>query len=66
MKLETKSSESPGVSLPLSGNNPVVQRLKALGKPVTRENYLALAYPEGAPVPLPAEDEAILDEALES
>ena len=46
-------------------DDPVVEHLKRRGFPVTRENFLKFAYPEGAPDPLPGELEAIVQEALE-
>ncbi len=44
-------SESQAVSTPPSGSEPdyVLDLLKQFKLPVTRENYLGLAYPEGAP-----------------
>lgn len=46
-----KSSELQAVSTPQSGSEPdyVLDLLKKFNLPVTRENYLELAYPEGAP-----------------
>jgi hypothetical protein len=64
MKPEEQSLSAQEESLRLSGNDPVVERLKARGLPVTRTNYLKLAYPEGAPEPLPAEELAMMEEAL--
>ena len=43
--------------------DPVVARLLLLGIQVTRASYPSLAYPERAPDPLPAELEAIVEEA---
>lgn len=48
--------------IPYAG--PVVQHLRYLALPVTRENYLKYAYPEGAPEPLSGEEQAIMEEAL--
>ena len=46
-----KSLESQEESTPLSGNAPdfVLDLLKKYNLPITRENYLGLAYPEGVP-----------------
>ena len=41
-------------------SSPIVGVMQARGIPRTRENYLKLAYPEGAPDQLPAEVEASL------
>jgi len=65
MAQEKNSSSSPAASAPLSGiSSPVTQELIRRGLPVTRTNWLNLAYPEGAPNPLPAELEAQVREAL--
>jgi hypothetical protein len=39
--------------------------MKELSLPLTRETYLALAYPEGVPDPLSPEDEARIPPGLE-
>ena len=46
-----KSSKQQAESAPQSGSEPdfVVKLLQKAGLPVTRENYLGLAYPEGVP-----------------
>lgn len=46
-----KLSEPQAVSTPQSGSEPdyVLDLLKKFKLPVTRENYLELAYPEGVP-----------------
>jgi hypothetical protein len=46
-----KSSKQQAGSAPQSGKEVdfVVQLLQKAGLPVTRENYLGLAYPEGVP-----------------
>jgi hypothetical protein len=46
-----KSLQSQAVSTPQSGSEPdyVLDLLKKFNLPVTRENYLGLAYPEGVP-----------------
>jgi hypothetical protein len=38
--------------------------MQETGTPLTRDNYLRMAYPGGVPDPLPAEDEASLPEIL--
>lgn len=49
-----KYSEQQEASTPPSGSDPdyVLGLLKKFNLPVTRENYLGLAYPEGAPADL--------------
>ena len=42
-----------------AGQDPILEALKTLGLPVTRENYLELAYPDGVP-----EDSAELEASL--
>src|SRR5262245_34199372 len=64
MKPDKQSLSAQEESLRLSGNDPIVERLKARGLPLTRTNYLRLAYPEGAPEPLPAEELVMMEEAL--
>lgn len=46
-----KSSEQLAASTPPSGSEPdyVLQLLQKFNLPLTRENYLGLAYPEGVP-----------------
>ena len=46
-----KSSEQQAVSTPPNGSEPdyVLDLLKKFSLPLTRDNYLGLAYPEGAP-----------------
>jgi hypothetical protein len=46
-----RSSKQPAESAPQSGKEVdfVVDLLQKAGLPVTRENYLGLAYPEGVP-----------------
>ena len=52
---------SPETSEPLSGSDPILQELKRLGSPLTRENYLSLMDPTLDPTePLDAEIEASL------
>lgn len=64
MKPETKSLSAQEASLRLSGNDPVLQRLRVLGRPLTRAEYVKLAFPEGEPDPMPGELEAQIQEAL--
>lgn len=49
-----KYSEQQEASTPPSGSDPdyVLGLLKKFNLPVTRENYLGLAYPEGVPADL--------------
>ncbi len=63
MTPENNSSTSPVASLPLSGNDPVLEHLKLRGLPPTRENYVMVA---GLTEPLEAEQEALVLEALAS
>lgn len=58
-----KSSESQAVSTPPSGSEPdyVLDLLKKFSLPLTRENYLGLAYPEGVPEDL---DESSLPQEI--
>ncbi len=58
-----KSSESQAASTPQSGSEPdyVLGLLKQFNLPLTRENYLGLAYPEGAPADL---DESSLPQEI--
>ena len=57
-----KSSEQQAASMPQSGSEQdfVLSLLKKFNLPVTRENYLGLAYPEGLPDEWGAENEAEL------
>ena len=58
-----KSSNKQAVSTPQSGSEPdfVLDLLKKFNLPLTRENYLDLAYPEGAPEDL---DESSLPQEI--
>lgn len=49
-----KSLQSQAVLTPQNGSEPdyVLDLLKKFNLPVTRENYLGLAYPEGVPLEL--------------
>ena len=59
-----KYSEQQEASTPQSGSEPdfVVSLLKKGGLPLTRENYLGLAYPEGVPEDL---DESSLPKEIQ-
>jgi|KBSSwiStaDraftv2_1062776.scaffolds.fasta_scaffold04981_5 hypothetical protein len=39
----------------MSGPDPIVEGIKRGGIPVTRQNWLDLAFPDGAPDPIPGE-----------
>jgi hypothetical protein len=58
-----KSSESQAASTPPNGSEQdfVLDLLKKFNLPVTRENYLGLAYPEGVPQEL---DESSLPQEI--
>lgn len=58
-----KSLKQQAESVPQSGREVdfVVQLLQKAGLPVTRDNYLGLAYPEGAPSDL---DESSLPQEI--
>lgn len=64
MKPDKASSPSQETSTPLGGSDHVLDYMKALGLPLTRENYLALNFPEGAPDPLPQELEQLMPRDL--
>ena len=61
-----KSSMQPEGSIPQSGNAPdfVLDLLRKFNLPVTRENYLGLAYPEGMPEEWGAENEVELPQEI--
>lgn len=61
---ENESSRLPMASTPPSGHDPVLERMKERGLPLTRKMYLTLAYPDGVPDPLPAEEEALIPDEL--
>ena len=63
MKPGNEYSTNQEESRPQSGKDPVVQQLKELGLPVTRENYLLLNYGKDVPEMTP-ELEAELPEIL--
>ncbi len=51
----TRLLRTIGALMPPSGSDPIVASLRERGLPVTVENYLSVAYPEGPPRPLPVE-----------
>lgn len=57
MKPEPNSLTSPAASLPLSGNDPVLEHLKLRGLPLTRASYVQAA---GLTEPLDPEQEGYL------
>ncbi len=61
-----KSSDQQVESIPQSGSKQdfVLNLLKKFSLPVTRENYLGLAYPEGLPEQWGAENEMELPQEL--
>lgn len=52
-------------SPPRPGVNAIAAHLAKRGIPLTRENYLRFAYPDGAPGPMPAELEMELPEKIQ-
>jgi len=46
------------------GSDPLLELMKQQQIPLTRQNYLALAYPEGVPEPWPAELEETLPQEI--
>ena len=48
-----------------SGTDPIVEYLKEKGSPLTRETYLALAYPDKEDLELGAEEESMLPEEIQ-
>lgn len=51
----TRLLQAIGILMPPSNSDLIVKSLRARGIPVTAENFLDFAYPEGAPHPLPVE-----------
>lgn len=49
----------------MSKENPIIERLKKEGLPVTRENYLQFAYLGDPPAKLSAEEEDALPEQFQ-
>ena len=60
---EVKSSSSPAVLKSLPGSDTILDYMKAAGLPLTRENYLSLAWPD-VKEPLPPELELELPEEI--
>ena len=65
-KQQDDRTETPVDSNGTQWIDPVVQTLMHLRIPITRENYLELAYPEGMPDEWTAELEAELPEELQN
>lgn len=63
-KQDGESFEVP-VVLSTPGTDLLVEYMIKKGIHLTRENYLDMAYPEGAPDPMPAELEAMLPEIFQ-
>lgn len=61
-----KSSMQQAESMPQSGSGPdyVLELLQKFNLPLTRENYLGLAYPEGLPAEWGAENEVELPQEI--
>jgi tripartite-type tricarboxylate transporter receptor subunit TctC len=55
----------PNESQTQAWRDPISRWLEEKGYPVTRENWLAMAYPDGEPEPWTAELEATLPEELQ-
>lgn len=66
MTPEPDPKNLPVESIPLTGPDPLLEHMKARQIPLTRKNYLDLAYPEGAPDPMPGELEALLPPGIRS
>jgi len=64
MKQDQQSQNRPGVSTLQAGNNPVVDLMIKNKIPLTRENYLNVAYMGDVPEELSAEEELELPEEL--
>lgn len=60
MKLVPKSSNKPVDSHYRPGQSPLLDWMRRHNLPLTREKYLALAYPDGLPEPFGPELEAEL------
>lgn len=65
MKQDLRSLISPEALRTLAGTDPLVELLLKLGKPLTRESYLAFAYPDGLPEEWDAELEGMLPEPFQ-
>lgn len=62
----SRSWLSPVASLRPSGSDAVIQGMLKRGVPITRENYIEAAYPEGKPSPWTAEHEDALPLRLQN
>ena len=51
----TKDHGKAPQAIPMCGPDPIVEGMKRRGIPVTRQNWLGLAFPEEAPDPMPGE-----------
>jgi len=65
MKQEQQSQNKPGASTPQAGNDPVVDLMLKNKIPLTRENYLNVAYMGEVPEELSAEQELELPEEFQ-
>lgn len=61
---EKKSSSLRDELSRLAGNDATLARMLKMNRPLTKETYLAMEYPDGAPDPLPAELEEMIPEPL--
>ena len=52
------ASPMPGESTGPSGSDAILAYMQKKGRPMTRETWLAMAYPDGLPTPWTAELEA--------
>jgi len=65
MKQEQQSQNKPGALTPQAGNDPVVDLMLKNKIPLTRENYLNVAYMGEVPEELSAEQELELPEEFQ-
>ena len=63
-KQETESSSLREELSRLAGKDATLAYMLKMNRPLTRETYLAMEYPDGAPDPLPAELEEMIPEPL--
>ncbi len=52
------------LAFPSAAEDPLLERMKERGLPLTREMWLELNYPDGVPDPLPGELEAAIPDEL--
>jgi hypothetical protein len=57
--------KTPEMLKRLANEYPLIEAMIYHRIPITRESYLLLAFPDGVPDPLPAEEEAELPEPLQ-